>query len=230
VLFVENILKILVVEDDINVSSFIEKGLKEENYTVKVLFDGLAGLNASKSERFDLIILDIMLPEIDGITLCSCLRANGIKTPVIILTARDSVDDKISGFSAGADDYLTKPFSFDELTARIRALIRRSREYSFSEISYCDLVIDPSSRIVKRGDRIIKLSSKEYALLEFMVNNRERLITEEEIIRNIWNSETDLFTNIVNVYMHHLRSKIDKGSEKKLIHTVRGAGYIFEER
>jgi DNA-binding response OmpR family regulator len=221
---------ILIVEDDINVSNFIEKGLKEENYTVKVLSDGLAGLNAGKNERFDLIILDIMLPGIDGITVCSCLRANGIKTPVIILTARNTVDDKISGLSAGADDYLTKPFSFDELIARIKALLRRSREYSLSQISYSDLVIDPAGRIVKRGDRIIRLSSKEYAILEFLMNNRERLITEEEIIRSIWNSETDLFTNIVNVYMHHLRSKIDKGFEKKLIHTVRGSGYIFEER
>jgi len=223
-------MNILIVEDDINVSNFIEKGLKEENYSVTVLSDGRAGLDAGKDERFDIIILDIMLPEIDGITICSCLRANGIKTPVIILTARNSVDDKISGLSAGADDYLTKPFSFDELSARIKALLRRSQEYSVSKTGYCGIIIDPATREVKRDNKIIKLSLKEYELLKFLINNRERLVTEEEIIRNIWNSETELFTNIVNVYMHHLRSKIDKDFKKKLIHTVRGAGYIFEER
>ena len=223
-------MNILLAEDDENVVGFLTKGLVEEGYSVTSFSDGKSALLQSKEKHFDLFILDIMMPEIDGINLCSALRANGIMSPVIILTARNTVKDKISGLDAGADDYLVKPFDFDELLARIKALLRRSRDYSSTLLTYSDLTLDPVSRTAKRSGHIIKLSSKEFALLEFFVNNSERLVTEEEIIKHVWNSNVDPLTNIVNVYVHHLRSKIDKNHPVKLLHTVRGTGYIFEVR
>lgn len=223
-------MNILLAEDDADVTGFLTKGLIEEGYSVTAFSDGKSALSKSKEKHFDLFILDIMMPEIDGISLCSALRANGIMSPVIILTARNSVQDKVDGLEAGADDYLVKPFDFNELLARIKALLRRSRNYSATILTYADLTLDPVSRTAERNRKKIKLSLKEFTLLEFFMNNRERLVTEEEIIRNVWSSNVDPLTNIVNVYVHHLRSKIDKNHTVKLLHTIRGTGYIFEER
>lgn len=223
-------MNILIIEDDLSVVNFLKKGLEEEDFSVFTETEGRSGLISAKTGCFDIILLDIMLPSVDGISICSALRAGGIKTPVIMLTAKNTVEDKISGLNSGADDYIVKPFEFEELVARMNALLRRSKEYSISRIFYSDLILDPATRKVSRRGIDIELSAKEFLLLEFLLKNRERIISEEEIIKSVWRSEADLFTNVVNVYIHHLRSKIDTGFEKKLIHTVRGAGYIIEER
>lgn len=218
-------MKILVIEDEKRITSFIRKGLQYEGYSVDVAFDGAAGFNKAQDNSFDLIVLDVMLPEMDGVSLCSQIREKEIMTPVIMLTAKDSVDDRVRGLDAGADDYLVKPFSFKELLARIRSLLRRGDNTKQSVLRVGDLVMDPASREVKRGERIIDLSRKEYSLLEYLMRNQNQVLTRTMIAEHVWDYDFDSFTNTIDVYIRYLRKKIDEGEPKKLIRTARGIGY-----
>ena len=220
-------MRILLVEDEENVAAFIKKGLEEEFYTVDVATGGKDGLFMATSNDYDLLIVDVMLPELSGIELCKKLRGQSVKTPLLLLTAIGSVESKVEGLDSGADDYLTKPFAFSELLARIKALMRRSSD-SVGELSLADLRIDLLSRRVFRGDREIILTQKEFAILEYLLRNKGRILTRTQIIENIWGYNFDPSTNIVDVHIRYLREKIDVGFEKKLIHTVRGAGYVLK--
>ena len=221
-------MRILVIEDDRKVAGFIQKGLTEEQYAVDVCDNGADGLFWAKEYAYDVILLDIMLPKKDGISVCRELRASGMTTPVIMLTARDTVDDKIKGLDVGADDYLAKPFSFGELLARIRALLRRSQDYKTPLLKLADLEVDPASHKVTRDGKEITLTGKEYALLEYLLRNQGRVLTETLIIEHVWDMNYEPGTNVLNVYIHHLRSKIDKEFDQKLLHTIRGAGYVLK--
>ncbi len=221
-------MKILVVEDERKLASFLRRGLRENNYTVDVAYTGDDGLFLAETNHYDLIVLDIMLPGKDGIFICRTLRKKGITTPILMLTARDDVEDKISGLDAGADDYLTKPFAFGEFLARVRALLRRQHPQMSSVLRVADLQLDRMSRKVKRGTKEIELTSTEYALLEYLMLNANRLVTRTMISEHVWGHDFDSFSNVINVYINYLRNKIDKGFDKKLIHSVRGAGYMLK--
>jgi len=220
-------MRVLLVEDEKNVAAFIKKGLEEEFYTIDVAEDGATGLLMAASNEYDLMVLDIMLPEINGIDLCKRLREKGIRTPILMLTAMDSVNSKVEGLESGADDYLTKPFAFSELLARIRALLRRVSD-SVSELCIEDLRMDLLSRRLFRGDREISLTPKEFSLFEYLLRNKGRVLSRTQIIENIWGYNFDPNSNVVDVHIRFLREKVDEGFEKKLIHTVRGAGYILK--
>ncbi len=222
-------MRILVVEDDKKVGRFLEKGLQEEQYAVDICRDGADALYFAQTNTYDVIILDIMLPGKDGFTICREMRENSILTPVIMLTAKDTVEDKVSGLSEGADDYLTKPFSFEELLARIRALLRRNQDYKTKVLKAGDLEMDPVRRLVTRAGKKIILTGKEYALLEYLLRNKGRIVTPVMILEHIWDMDYDGVSNIVNVYINHLRNKIDKDSNVKLIKTIRGHGYQIDE-
>ena len=222
-------MRILLVEDDKKLAGYLQKGLVEEQYAVDVYHDGLSGLYWAREFQYDLIILDIMLPGKDGMAVCQELRERGTLTPVIMLTAKDSVQDKIKGLNIGADDYMAKPFSFDELLARIRALLRRTQSYKGSILKVADLELDPVSHKVIRAGKEIILTGKEYALLEYLMRSKGRVVTETNIIDHVWDMQSEPFTNVVSVYIHYLRNKIDKGFAKKLIHTVRTLGYVMKE-
>lgn len=222
-------MRILIVEDDEKVASFIKKGLEEEQHAVDVSHDGEDGAHWARENSYDLIILDIMLPKKDGLQVCREVRGAGVHTPVLMLTARDRLEDKVTGLDAGADDYLTKPFSFEELLARVRALLRRSQDYRGKALRVGDLVLDPSSRKVARDGKEITLTGKEYALLEYFMRNAGRILTETQIIEHVWDMNYESMANTVNVYIHHLRSKIDRGFDKKLLNTVRGMGFVMKE-
>ena len=222
-------MRILVVEDDKKVGRFLEKGLQEEQYAVDLCRDGADALYFAQTNTYDVIILDIMLPGKDGFTICREMRENSILTPVIMLTAKDTVEDKVSGLSEGADDYLTKPFSFEELLARIRALLRRNQDYKTKVLKAGDLEMDPVRRLVTRAGKKIILTGKEYALLEYLLRNKGRIVTPVMILEHIWDMDYDGVSNIVNVYINHLRNKIDKDSNVKLIKTIRGHGYQIDE-
>lgn len=219
-------MRILLVEDEKNVATFIKKGLEEEFYTVDVAEKGSDGYDMATSSTYDLIILDRMLPEIDGIELCKRLRTKRSKTPILMLTALDSVRNKVEGLESGADDYLTKPFAFSEMLARIKVLMRRVSDY-VSELSLGDLRMDLLSRRVFRGDKEITLTPKEFSLLDYLLRNKGRVLSRTQIIDNIWGYNFDPNTNVVDVHIKFLREKIDKDFDKKLIHTVRGAGYVL---
>jgi len=216
-----------LVEDEQNVASFLKKGLEEEFYTVDVAEDGADGFAMATSKEYDCIILDVMLPEISGIEICKKLRSSNVKTPILMLTALDSVGSKVEGLESGADDYLTKPFAFSELLARIRALLRRAPD-SLSELILNDLRMDLLSRRVFRGDQEIILTQKGFAILEYFLRNKGRVLSRTQIIENIWGYNFDPNTNVVDVHIKFLREKIDKGFDKKLIHTVRGSGYVLK--
>lgn len=222
-------MRILIVEDDKKLAGYLKKGLIEEQYAVDVFHDGISGVFWAKELEYDLIILDIMLPGKDGMAVCREIRAKGIITPIIMLTAKDTIEDKIQGLDIGADDYLAKPFSFGELLARIRALLRRSQKYKSPTLQVADLELDPVSHKVIRAGKEITLTGKEYALLEYLMRNKERVVTETNIIDHVWDMQSEPFTNVVSVYIHYLRNKIDKGFEKKLIHTVRTIGYVMKD-
>ncbi len=222
-------MRILLVEDDKKLAGYLRKGLVEEHYAVDAYHDGVSGLYWAKECQYDVIILDIMLPGKDGMAVCQELRAKGILTPVMMLTAKDDVRDKIQGLNVGADDYLTKPFSFDELLARIHALLRRASAYKGQTLRVADLELDPVSHIVTRAGKAVLLTGKEYALLEYLMRNTGRVVTETNIIDHVWDMQSEPFTNVVNVYIHYLRNKIDKGFPQKLIHTVRTLGYVLKE-
>jgi len=218
-----------VVEDEKKVASFIAKGLTEESYAVDVAYDGEEGAFMALENDYDLIVLDLMLPKLNGMEILKKIREAEKAVPVLILTAKDSIDDIVAGLEGGSDDYLTKPFAFAELLARIRALLRRSREQKIMILSVADLTLNPLTREVKRGERKIDLTSKEYALLEYFMRNVNRVLTRTLISEHVWNYEFDPMTNVVDVYVNYLRKKIDQKSETKLIHTVRGVGYIMKE-
>ena len=222
-------MRILIIEDEKSLADVIKKGLKEEGYAVDVAYNGEDGLFMAENEPFDIAILDIMLPIIDGITILKRIRKKGIKTSVIMLTARDALMDKVSGLDGGADDYLTKPFSFEELLARIRALIRRGSGVKSSVIeTEGGLVIDMATHEVKREAKNIMLSSKEYALLEYMAINRNKVLSRTLLIEHLYNQDFDLDSNIIDVFINRIRNKIDKGFNIRLIHTIRGDGYILK--
>ncbi len=222
-------MRILVVEDEKKVASFIERGLTEEGFEVEVAYDGEEGVAKAESSTFDLILMDVMLPKMDGIAAIKEIREKQLKTPVLCLTARDTVDDKVAGLNIGADDYLAKPFAFAELVARCRALIRRGSTDRGAEIYFADLKLDPVAHKVWRSDQEIELTTKEYALMEYFMRNPNKVLTRAMIAENVWDYNFDSFTNIIDVYVNYLRNKIDRNFEKKLIHTVRGAGYMLKE-
>ncbi len=222
-------MRVLVVEDEKTLADLIKSGLEDEGYSVDTAYDGEDGLFLSENEPFDIIILDIMLPKINGLEILKTLREKGIKTPVLMLTAKSNVEDKVQGLNSGADDYLTKPFSFDELLARIKAVLRRNFNEASNTINIADLSINLSTHEVVRGAETIKLTAKEYMLLEYMSLNKNKLLSRSDIIEHIYNYDFDLDSNVVDVMITRLRRKIDKDFDKKLIYTVRGAGYMVKE-
>lgn len=222
-------MKILVVEDEKKVSSFIKRGLEEERYEVESAFNGEEGLKMALDKGYDLIVLDVMLPKKDGLSVVRELREKKNATPVLMLTAKDSVEDIVAGLDSGSDDYLTKPFAFAELLARVRALVRRSEQDRGAEIRFVDLRLDPVTHKVWRKDKEIDLTAKEYSLLEYFMRNPNQVLTRTMIAEHVWDYTFDSFTNIIDVYVNYLRKKIDRESDKKLIHTVRGVGYILKE-
>jgi DNA-binding response OmpR family regulator len=225
----EETMRILIVEDDTDLGEFIGKGLREERYAVDLAVDGEEGLQLAGENPYQLIILDIMLPKLDGLTVCRRLRASGNATPILLLTARDSIQDRVSGLDTGADDYLTKPFAFVELLARVRALMRRGGPQHLARLKAADLELDPASRRAWRAGREITLTNKEYALLEFFLRNKNRVLTRTAIIQHVWDLSYDPMTNIVDAHVRALRAKMDRDFSPPLITTVRGAGYMLEE-
>jgi len=221
-------MRILVVEDEKKVAAFIKKGLEEDSYSVELAHDGDKGEERAVAENFDLIILDILMPKKDGLTLLKELRAKQISTPVLMITAKGSVDDKVKGLDSGADDYLVKPFAIAELLARVRSLLRRGPSEKSTSLVVGDLALDLVSHKARRGHKLIELTAKEYTLLEYFMRNANRVLSRTIISEHIWNYNFDTGTNIIDVYINHLRSKIDGGSEKKLFHTVRGVGYMMK--
>jgi len=222
-------MRILIVEDEKKVASFVKRGLEEEQYAVDVAYDGEEGLYMASNNPYDLLILDLMLPKKDGLTIVKELRAKDISTPILCLTAKDKVEDVVAGLDSGSDDYLTKPFAFAELVARVRALLRRPTQDRGAEIVFADLRLDPVAHKVWRGDGEIILTAKEYALLEYFIRNPNKILTRTMIAEHVWDYNFDSFTNIIDVYVNYLRKKVDKDYDKKLIHTVRGVGYVLKE-
>ena len=221
--------KILLVEDEKNVASFVKKGLEEEGYSVTAAFDGTVGWNLAKSERYDLVILDRMLPGLEGIEICKRVREKyGFEIPVIMLTALGSTDDVITGLNEGANDYITKPFHLRELIARIKALLRRDATGKSKTYGVADLLLDDDTKTVTRAGQEITLTSKEYRLLLYFMQNVRRVLSREQILEHVWNVEFDMGTNTVDVYINYLRNKIDKKFSSKLIHTVIGMGYVMK--
>ena len=222
-------MRVLVVEDEKKVASFIKRGLEEEQFTVDVAYDGEEGLFMAENNPYDIILMDLMLPKKDGLTVIQELRAKDISTPVLSLTAKDTVEDIVAGLDIGSDDYLTKPFAFTELLARVKALVRRSTKDRGAEIYFADLRLDPVSHKVWRANQEIDLTATEYALLEYFMRNPNQVLTRAMIAEHVWDYAFDSFTNIIDVYVNYLRKKIDRDFEKKLIHTVRGVGYVLKE-
>ena len=221
-------MRLLVVEDEKKVASFIKQGLEEEGYAVDVALNGEEGLGMALERVHDLIILDISLPRMDGFQVLKKLRQQKVNTLVLLLTVRATIEDKVLGLDAGADDYLTKPFAFQELLARVRALLRRRAEAEPALLQMGELILDPAQRIVSRGGEKIDLTSKEFALLEYFMRNPGRVLTRTMIIEHVWNYDFDTMTNIIDVYVNYLRRKIESGHGAKLIHTVRGVGYVMK--
>jgi DNA-binding response OmpR family regulator len=220
-------MRILIVEDAKKLALALKRGLEGEGYAVDTIFDGLSARKRliSRADEYDLVVLDVMLPGLDGMTLCRELRARGLTTPVLMLTAKDAVADRVSGLDSGADDYLVKPFAFAELLARIRTLLRRPRQTLPAELKVDDLVLDPNSRTVRRADQPITLTTKEFALLELFMRNAGRVLSRDEILAHAWDEEYDSFSNIIDVYMNRLRKKVDLEGQPSLFTTVRGVGY-----
>jgi len=224
-------MRILLVEDDRGISRFIKKGLLENSFSIDVAYDGEEGLHSAVHMKYDLIVLDILLPKMDGREILKRLREREIQTPVIFLTAKDSESDIVKGLNLGADDYLTKPFSFSELLARIQAILRRGKTGSPSaRLQVANLNLEPDGHRVFREKTKIELTPKEYVLLEFFMRHRGQIITRTMISEKVWDYHFDTSTNIIDVHVSHLRNKIDKDFEPKLLHTVKGVGYVLEDR
>ncbi len=222
-------MKILVVEDEVKVANFLKKGLEQSGYEVDVALDGEEGLSMFRGSEYDLVLLDLMLPKISGWDLIPQIRKSKPALPIIALTARVAVEDRVQGLNLGCDDYLAKPFSFAELLARIQAQLRRGAALGTAELKVADLVLDPLKRKVQRAGKFIDLSNKEFALLEYLLRNKDQIVTRKMIVENVWDASFDNFTNVVDVYINYLRNKIDRGFEPRLIHTVRGVGYSLHE-
>lgn len=222
-------MRILLVEDDIRISNFVARGLRENAYAVDVAADGENALYQAAVNDYDAIILDVMLPVKNGFAVCRELRESNVKTPVLMLTARDAVEDKIAGLDYGADDYLTKPFAFGELLARLRALLRRNAEIRPPRITIADLVIDTTAQRVWRSGKEISLTTKEYALLEYLAREKGKVVGRAAIAEHVWDENFDAFSNLIDVYIKRLRSKMDENFDVRLIHTRRGAGYFLDE-
>jgi two-component system copper resistance phosphate regulon response regulator CusR len=220
-------MRILLVEDEPRVAHFVAKGLREQSYAVDVATDGEDALYKLSLDEYDLVILDVMLPLRDGFQVCRELRRQGIRTPVLMLTARDAVDDRVSGLDSGADDYLSKPFEFKELLARIRALLRRAKEFRPEVLRIADLTVNTANHAVARAGQTISLTAKEYSLLEFFILREDKLVGRDEIAQHVWDENFDPFSNVIDVYVRRLRKKIDEGFTRPLIHTRRREGYIF---
>lgn len=222
-------MRLLLVEDDGRIAAFVTKGLRENSYAVDIASDGEEATYLASINSYDLFILDINLPKKDGFEVCRELRENGINKPILMLTARDAIDDRISGLDTGADDYLTKPFEFLELLARLRALLRRQSEVRAPKIVISDLEIDTVSQTVRRGPNLIDLTAKEYSLIEFLALNKGKVVGREEISEHVWDDSFDPFSNLIEVYIKRLRKKLDEGYAIQLIHTRRGSGYILND-
>jgi len=225
-------MKVLIIEDHHKIANSVKKGLEQENFAVDVTFDGTNGFNLAVTEDYDVIILDLMLPGMDGLQICQKLREEeNIHTPILILTAKDQINERVKGLNLGADDYLTKPFAFNELLARIKALGRRPKKTLKPTLKIAGLVLDTVSYEVSRNNKIIKLSKKEYSLLEYLIRNKNKVLTKNQIINHVWDYDADVLPNTVEVYIGYLRNKIDRPfpNNKSLIKTVRGFGYKIGE-
>jgi heavy metal response regulator len=222
-------MRILVVEDEEKVASFIRKGLEQSAYSVDVVSTGEDALTHAAAMEYDAIVLDLMLPGMDGLQVVKALREQDSDVPVLALTARGALEDRVKGLDAGCDDYLPKPFAFDELLARLRALLRRAGTVRTPVLEFADLILDPATRTVTRGGKRIELTNREYALLELLMRHPHQVMTRTSLIENVWGYDFDPSSNVLEVYMNFLRKKIDAGFEKKLLHTVRGVGYVLKE-
>ena len=222
-------MRLLIVEDEKHLNKTITERLSRQGYTVDSCFDGEDALYYIENTRYDGIILDVMMPKLNGFEVLSIMRKKKILTPVLMLTAKDADEDVITGLDTGANDYLTKPFSFDILSARIRAMLRVKENVTGSVLEIADLSVDTAKRIVKRGETVIELSSKEYSILEYLMRNKGIIVSKEKIEENIWNYDYEGTSDVIKVYIHHLRKKIDDGYEKKLLHTVKNVGYVIKE-
>ncbi len=222
-------MRILIIEDEQRLSNTIKKGLVEEGFAVDQAYDGEEGQYLAESEDYDLIILDLMLPKIDGVSVCKELRGKNIKTPILMLTAKTTVEDKVAGLDNGADDYMTKPFSFIELRSRIQALFRRSKQEASPILKVAGLILDPIKHKVQRNSKTIDLTPKEFAVLEFLLRHKDEIVTRTMIIEHVWDYNFDSLSNIVDVYVTAIRRKVDKGTKIKLIHTLHGIGYKISD-
>lgn len=222
-------MRILVIEDEKKVASFIKHGLEEERYIVETVHDGINGLEMALNNHFDAILLDLMLPGMDGFSVLKELRDSGVNIPVLILTARGSTEDKVAGLDMGADDYLAKPFSFDELAARLRSILRRSSPEKSTKLRCGDLHLDTVSHLAYRNGREIELTTKEYALLEYLMRNKNRILSRSTITQHVWKHSFDPESNIIDVYIKRLRTKIDRDDARPLIQSIRGVGYRMRE-
>lgn len=223
-------MRVLVIEDEHKIANSIKRGLEQEGYAVDVSYDGAEGYDLASSEEHDILVLDLMLPGMDGVTICKKLRDEKNHIPILMLTAKGSLNDKVEGLNSGADDYLVKPFAFEELLARIKALSRRPHTGGTTLLTIDNLKLDTVSYSVKRGDSLISLSKKEFALLEYLLRNKGKIVTKDQTIAHVWNYDADILPNTVEVYIGYLRNKIDKAfpKDKSLIHTVRGFGYKID--
>ena len=222
-------MRILLIEDEKKLAGFIRKGLVEQSYSVDVAYDGMRGFELASQNDYDLIILDIVLPKQSGWTTCKEIRKEGINTPILMLTALGETDDKVKGLDSGADDYLTKPFEFAEFLARVRAILRRKYSQSETILRVDGLTLDPARHIIERDGKAIKVSAKEFALLEYLMRNHRKVMTRTQISEHVWDIDFDRGSNVIDVYIKSLRQKVDKGFSKRLIHTVIGIGYVLRE-
>ena len=218
-------MRVLIIEDERKLSNIVRKGLIEEGFAVDQAFDGEEGQYLAESESYDLIILDVMLPKINGLNVCRSLRNKKITTPILMLTAKTTVEDKVAGLNVGADDYLTKPFAFTELKARLQALLRRSHNQTQTTLQIDDLEVDPVKHTAKRGNKIIFLTPKEFSILEFLLRHQNEVVTRTQITEHVWDYNFDALSNVVDVFVATLRKKVDSGFKNKLIQTIHGVGY-----